>query len=221
MKKLFLLFSILFVLSSCGKSDEEKLNDLIEEATKASLYIPESYDPVSTQCDTLGIDIINPTKIKKSVKIISLVREAQSTQKQIEWDLEQQDYWQGKYGDFYNDYSNKVRRGEEKRDKLKSQAMRLFAELLNDYNTNRGFYGYFVEHKFRAKNNMGDVMFGDVIYIVNKDKTKIVAAYDSSDDDFVGFVQMTGAMREIGENYNLEEINLDEICDNIKSAFEL
>ena len=68
---------------------------------------------------------------------------------------------------------------------------------------------------------MGDVMFGDVIYIVNKDKTKIVAAYDSSDDDFVGFVQMTGAMREIGENYNLEEINLDEICDNIKSAFEL
>ena len=32
MKKLFLLFSILFVLSSCGKSDEEKLNDLIEEA---------------------------------------------------------------------------------------------------------------------------------------------------------------------------------------------
>ena len=74
MKKLFLLFSILFVLSSCGKSDEEKLNDLIEEATKASLYIPESYDPVSTQCDTLGIDIINPTNIKKSVKIISLVR---------------------------------------------------------------------------------------------------------------------------------------------------
>lgn len=219
MKKLFLLLSILFILTSCGKSDEEKLNDLIEDATKATLYIPESYDPVSTQYDTLGIDIINPTNIKKSAKIISLVREAQSTQEQIEWDLEQQDYWQGNYGDFYNDYSKKVRRGEEKRDELKSQAMKLFAELLNDYNAKRGFYGYFVEHKFRAKNNMGDVMFGDVIYIVNKDKTKIVAAYDFSDDDFVGFVQMTGAMREIGENYNLEEINLEEICDNIKSAF--
>ena len=221
MKNLFLLFSILFVLSSCGKSDEEKLNDLIEEATKASLYIPESYDPVSTQCDTLGIDIINPTNIKKSVKIISLVREAQSTQRQIDYDLEQRDFWRGESGNFYNDQSKKAQSGEEKRDKLKSQAMRLFAELLNDYNTNRGFYGYYVEHKFRAKNNMGDVMVGDVIYIVNKDKTKIVAAYDSSDDDFVGFVQMTGAMREIGENYNLEEINLEDICDNIKSVFEL
>ena len=68
---------------------------------------------------------------------------------------------------------------------------------------------------------MGNVLFGDVIYILNKEKTEILAAYDTSDDDFVGFVQMTGAMQEIGMNYNLEEINLEDICDNIKSAFEL
>ena len=221
MKKLFLLLSIFFILTSCGKSDEEKLHDLIGEATKASLYIPESYDPVSIQCDTLGRNIITPANIKKSAKIISLVREAQSTQRQIERDLEQRDYWQGKYGDFYNDYSKKVRSGEEKRDELKTQAMELFAELLKDYNAERGFYGFIVEHKFRAKNNMGNVLFGDVIYILNKEKTEILAAYDTSDDDFVGFVQMTGAMQEIGMNYNLEEINLEDICDNIKSAFEL
>ena len=59
MKKLFLLLSLVMMLSSCGKSDEGKLNDMIAEATKSSLYIPESYDPVSTQCDTLGRDIIN------------------------------------------------------------------------------------------------------------------------------------------------------------------
>lgn len=221
MKKLFLLLGIFFILTSCGKSDEEKLHDLIGEATKASLYIPESYDPVSIQCDTLGRNIITPANIKKSAKIISLVREAQSTQRQIERDLEQRDYWQGKYGDFYNDYSKKVRSGEEKRDELKTQAMELFAELLKDYNAERGFYGFIVEHKFRAKNNMGNVLFGDVIYILNKEKTEILAAYDTSDDDFVGFVQMTGAMQEIGMNYNLEEINLEDICDNIKSAFEL
>ena len=221
MKKLFLLLGIFFILTSCGKSDEEKLHDLIGEATKASLYIPESYDPVSIQCDTLGRNIITPAYIKKSAKIISLVREAQSTQRQIERDLEQRDYCQGKYGDFYNDYSKKVRSGEEKRDELKTQAMELFAELLKDYNAERGFYGFIVEHKFRAKNNMGNVLFGDVIYILNKEKTEILAAYDTSDDDFVGFVQMTGAMQEIGMNYNLEEINLEDICDNIKSAFEL
>lgn len=221
MKKLVLLLSILLMLTSCGKSDEEKLNELVADATKASLYIPESYDPVSTDCDTLGVDIINQTNIKKSAKIISLVREAKSVQRQIERDAEQRDYWRGKYGEFYSDYSKKVQRGEEKRDGLKAQANKLFAELLEDYNNNREFCGYIVEHKFRAKNNMGNVDFGDVIYLLDKDKSKIVAAYNTTDDDFLGFVQMTGAMQEIGENYNIEEINLEEICDNIKSRFEL
>ena len=142
MKKIIFLLSIFFILTSCGKSDEERINDLVGEATKATLYIPESYDPVSTQCDTLGRNIINPANIKKSAKIISLVREAQSTQRQIDFDLEQRDYWQGKYGNFYNDYSKKAQSGEEKRDQLKSQAMQLFAELLTDYNTRKGSYGY-------------------------------------------------------------------------------
>lgn len=221
MKKLFLLLSICFILNSCGRSEEEKLNDLIGEATQANLYIPESYDPVSTHCDTLHRNIINPGNIKKSAKIISLVREAQSTQKQIEWDSEERESWKGDIGGIYNEYSRKIRSGEETRDKLKSQAMKLFAELLKDYYSERGFYGYIVEHKFRAKNNMGNVLFSDIIYIVNKEKTEIVAAYDTYDNDFVGFLQMSSAMQEIGENYNLEEINLEEICDNIKSVFEL
>lgn len=221
MKKLFLLLSIVFMLSSCGKSEEEKLNDMIAEATKANLYIPESYDPVSTDCDTLARNIINKANIQKSAKIISLTREAEGVQAQIEMDSEQRDYWRGKYGEFYSDYSKKVQRGEEKRDRLKAQAKQLFAELLEEYNGKREFCGFIVEHKFRAKNNMGNVMFGDIIYILNKDKTEIVAAYDTSDDDFIKFIQMVDAMQQIGEDYNIEEIDLADICNNIKSRFEL
>ena len=220
MKKLFLLLSIVAMLSSCGKSDEEKLNDMIAEATKSSLYIPESYDPVSIKCDTLGRDIINPTNIKKTAKIISLVRKAQEVQIQMGSDADSVVIGERNMGS-YSDYSRKVQRGEEKRSQLKAKANELFAELLEDYNRGRGFYGYIVEHKFRAKNNRGYVMFGDIIYILNKDKTEIVAAYDTADDDFLGFIQMVGAMQEIGENYNLEEIDLEEICDDIKSRFEL
>ena len=64
-------------------------------------------------------------------------------------------------------------------------------------------------------------MFGDMIYIINKDITEVVAAYDTSDNDFVEFMQMVEAIQEIGENYNLDEINLGEICANIKSVYEL
>ena len=221
MKKLFLLLSIFFILTSCGKSNEERINDLIAEATKASLYIPESYDPVSTQCDTLYRDIINPANIDKSAKIMSLIRDVQRTQREIERDIEICEFTQGKYDYRYNEYSKKVRKGEEKRDELKAQANKLFAELQKDFYKDRGFYGFIVEHRFRAKNNMGTVMFGDMIYIINKDITEVVAAYDTSDNDFVEFMQMVEAIQEIGENYNLDEINLGEICANIKSVYEL
>lgn len=220
MKKFLLLLSVVLMLSSCGKSEEEKLNNMIAEATKANLYIPESYDPVSTECDTLGRNIIIKANIQKSAKIISLTREAEGLQTQIERDADQRDYWRGKYGEFYSDYSKKVQRGEEKRDKLRAQANKLFVELLEDYNGKREFCGFIVEHKFRAKNNMGNVMFGDIIYILNKDKTEIVAAYDTSDDDFINFIQMVDAMQQIGEDYSIDEIDLADICNNIKSRFD-
>lgn len=217
MKKLFLLFGIAFILSSCGNSgtekstginDEEMLNELIAEATKSTLFIPESYDPVSTQCDTLGTSIVTPANIKKSAKIISLTKEAENLQYRIALDAEMRDYWHD---------TKEVKRYEEKRDELKAKAKALFAELIDEYWNNRGFYGFYVSHRFRAKNNMGTVMFGEVVYIINKDKTKIVASYNQSDNDFFRFYQMLTAIYEIGKNYNIDEINLEEICDNIKS----
>lgn len=221
MKKAFYILIILLVLASCGKSEEEKINDMITEATKASLFIPESYDPVSTQCDSITIDIINETNIKKAVKIKELVNEVNNLQQQIEREVEQREYWRGKYGEFYSDYSKKVLRSEEKKNQALSQAYKLFEELLQAYNKPKEFIGYIVEHRFRAKNNMGNVMFGDVIYILNKDKSAIVAAYESDKDDFLTFVQMIGAIKEMGEDYNKDDIDLIDICDNIKSKFEL
>lgn len=216
MNKLILLISIVFMLSSCGKSEEERLNDLIAETTKASLYIPESYDPVSTQCDSMRRAVISRANIKKSAKIISLVREAEGVQREIEMNTEQREYWRGKYGEFYNDYANKVNRGETKKAELMTEATRLFTELSDDYFAHNEFCGYIVEHKFRAKNNMGNVMFGDVIYILNQDKTEVIDAYDTADDDFVGFIQMIDAIIEVGDNYAQENLDLIDICNNIK-----
>lgn len=221
MKKLVFILSVIFVITSCGKSEEEKLNDLVAKTTKASLFIPESYDPVSIKCDTLSTNFINDANIRKSVKIIELNNEIKNVQREIEINTEQQNYWQGKFGDFYRDYSKKVQLGEEKRDQLTAKAKDLLGELIKDYNTPREFIGYLVEHRFRAQNNSGDVMFGDVIYILNKDKSQIVAAYDSNDYDFYRFNQLTNAIYSLGKNFDLNEIDLSEICDNIKSRFEI
>lgn len=64
-------------------------------------------------------------------------------------------------------------------------------------------------------------MFGDVIYILNQDKTEVIDAYDTADDDFAGFIQMIDAIIEVGDNYAQENLDLIDICNNIKSRFEL
>lgn len=215
MNKLLFVLNILLLLTACGKSDEEKLNVLIAETTKASLYIPESYDPVSTQCDSMSRAVINRANIQKSAKIISLVREAESLQREIDMNAEQRDHWRGKYEDIYNDYSKEVSKGEEEKAALMTKAEKLFSELSKDYYAHHEFCGYIVEHKFRAKNNMGNIMFGDVIYILNKEKTEVIDAYDTSNDDFYRFIQMIDAVIEVGNNYSKDSLNLVDICNNI------
>ena len=229
MKKL-LLFSIILILTSCGKSheedsngksDEKNLNELIAKATKASLYIPESYDPVSTTCDSMRRPILSYTNIKKSAKIISLVREAEELQLYIDMDADIAELSRTLDGSSNNMYAKELTRNEAKKADLMAEASRLFTELSKDYFAPQDFYGYVVEHKFRAKNNMGNVVFGDILYILNKDKTEIEATFDTSDDDFVRFIQLIDAISEMGNNYSQEDLDLTDICKNIKSKFEL
>ena len=221
MKKVFLLLSILFILSSCGKSDEEKLNELVANATKAILYIPESYDPVSTNCDSLLTDIVTEANVKKVSKIIELVKEAQSAQQDMERDIESREYWRGQYGKLYNEYAAKAEKAETKYNKSLTEAQNLLNQLLTDYRHDDGFQGYIVNHRFRAQNNAGNVLFGEYLFILNKDKTEIVAGYDVESEDFLNFTQMIGQLREIDYDVPVEEIDIFELCDNIKSKFEL
>lgn len=220
MKKSILILWMLLILIGCGKSNEEKLNELIAEKTKSTLFIPESYDPVSLECDSISRNIISDVNIKKSAKIIEKMKEAKRYQREMDSNAEERDYWQGKYGEFYSDYSRKFAQAKEKRDKVISEADILFQELLNDYSAEPEFCGYIVNLRFRAKNNAGNVLFGEYVFILDKEMSNILAVYDATTDDFLGFFQMVGRMQEITQDEQ-EEYDLGEICDNIKTAFEL
>ena len=81
-----------------------------------------------------------------------------------------------------------------------------------------------LHHKFRAKNNAGQVCFGEYVFILNKEKTEVLAAIDAQDEKTLYFFQLTGALQELGEGIdtdNLSEQKLFEISENIKSKFEL
>ena len=224
MKKLVLIFSILFMLTSCGKSDEEKLNELIAEAAKSTLFIPESYDPVSLQCDSMSINVINEENIKKASRIIELGEKANSIQRSIESDMQQRDFWRGKSSDYYREYANKVEKNVSQRMKWESEMSNLLTELQREYwdkKENGEFCGYLVAHRFRAKNNVGTVGFCDMIFLLNKDKTEVLSAYNVNDENFQNFMKVIDTIIELGpENISEDNINLEETVNEINSLFE-
>lgn len=221
MNKLLLIITTLLLLTSCGKSDEERLNDMVAETIKSNLYIPDSYDPVSLQVDSMSRNVITDANIRKAAKFVELMNEAKSIQRDIDMNEEQRDYWRGKYGEFYSDYSKKVQRGIEKRDKKISEAKSLFTDIYSQYTSPREFCGYIADHKYRAKNNMGNVMFGEAVILLDKNKENITAIYDAEKEEFLYFLQLTGAMQELGDDVNPDTVDLMEVSDNIKSKYEL
>jgi len=221
MKNFLIVLLGCVLLIACGKSDEEKLKDMIAEATKSALYIPDSYDPVSTECDSLMTSVITSANIKKAEKFVELMNEAKSLQRDIDMNIERRDYWRGKYGEFYSDYSKKAQRGIDKQKNKLEEARAIVADIYSQYTAEPEFIGYIVDHKFRAKNNAGQVLFGENLYILNKEKNAIVAVFSADEENMLYFLQLATALKELGPECNIEEVDLFEISDNIKSKFEL
>ena len=199
MNKIIVIFSTILLLASCGKNEEERINKMIAEATKSSLFIPDSYDPISLTCDSLKTAIINDANIKKASKIIKLVNEA----------------------NFQREFDSNFEKADSKYTKSLSEAKKLINQLIIDSRKENGFQGYIVDHRFRAKSNVGYVVFGEYIFILDKDKANIVAVYNADSEDFSNFDQMMRLLMEIDKDVPIEEIDIFELCDNIKSRFEL
>lgn len=203
MKKVFLLLCVALMLVACGKSEEERVKELVAEASRNTMLLPESYDPVSLHCDSMSIDIINDKNIRKAVRITELRGKADNLQREIESDMEQRDFWKGKDHGFYTEYSKKVDDKVAERMKYESEMLAALSELQKEYwskwgNKNKEVCGYIVEHRFRAKNNAGVVGFCDMIFLLNKDKTEVVGAYNVADPSFQKFMGVIDSIVELG-----------------------
>ena len=73
------------------------------------------------------------------------------------------------------------------------------------------FIGFKARHRFRANNNAGQIVFGEMKYLFDKDMNKIVASYDMDDDEYktvqIVYKQMLGEDVQIeGENFDDDEV---------------
>lgn len=209
------------ICASCVKSDDEKLQNMIADATKSTLFIPESYDPISFDCDSLMNDVFSDVNIRKATKFVEFMNEAKDLKRDMEFNAEQCDFWRGKYGGFYNDYSRKKQKAQEKLDNNLGEARNIAYEIRGMYFCEPELKGYVVNHRFRAKNNFGNVCFGETIFILNKEKDKIIYAFSLEDEKVLYFLQLLAGLRDIGNKESIEDADLFDLSHGIKSKFEL
>ena len=191
----FLVASLLF--AACGQSPEEKAKKLVEESVKKSLYHPESYEPVEVILDSAFAPKDDPEVYEKAVKLCKLSKSGQEYEDNMKRAKSSMAIWSGPYMSSYsrNEYNEAKEKFDFYNDKVeetRSKIEKIYKDIVKLAEPGRRFIGFKVSHKFRAKNNNGDVLMGSYIYLVDKNITEILAEYDTESEEY----QMVHALYE-------------------------
>lgn len=189
MKRLLFVVLLATLFVSCGKSPEEKANALIEDDIKKVLYHPETYDPAETQVDSAFTPFDDPAFYEKTVQLYKLgitIEECNRNMKQAKSSMS---LWSGPYQTAFgrNEYQEAKGEYDENAQNKKSAEIKI-QKLANELKTilhkEKQFIGFKALHRYRANNNAGQTIFGEMEYLFDKDLKKIVATYDMDDDDY-------------------------------------
>lgn len=189
MKKVLLgtVFVTLFV--SCGTSPEDKANALIEEDIKKVLYHPDTYDPVETEVDSAFTPFDDPVFYEKIVELCQLGDQVEEYKKEMKRAESSMSIWSGPYQTAYGKTQYQQAKDEydenaENKQEAETKAMRLADELKTMFDKERQFIGFKARHRYRANNNAGQTLFGEKMYLLDKDMSRIVASYDTDSKEY-------------------------------------
>lgn len=221
MKKI--LFGVVIVTSlvtlfvSCGKSPEDKVNALIGEDIKKVLYHPETYDPAETRIDSAFTPFDDPAFYEKAVQLYKVGVAMEEYERNMKSAKSSMAIWGGTYQSAFerNEYQEAKAEYDENAQNKKTaeiKAKRIAEELKALLNKEKTFIGFKACHRYRAENNAGQVVFGEMEFLFDKDITKILASYDMDNDEY--------KVVQIVYQYMLGEDNLVE-ADNYNGGFIL
>lgn len=167
---------------SCSRSPEDKANKLIEEDLKKVLYVPESYDPVETKVDSAFTPFDDPVFVDKTMQLLDLATSIEEYDNNIKEAKSSMSLWDNMGSAFsrneYQEAKDEYDENTQNRTEAISKAKKLGEELKKMMDKERMFIGYKVQHRYRADNNAGNTLFGEKIYLFNKNMNQIVASYN-------------------------------------------
>ena len=167
---------------SCSRSPEDKANKLIEEDLKKVLYVPESYDPVETKVDSAFTPFDDPVFVDKTMQLLDLATSIEEYDNNIKEAKSSMSLWDNMGSAFsrneYQEAKDEYDENTQNRTEAISKAKKLGEELKKMMDKERMFIGYKVQHRYRADNNAGNTLFGEKIYLFDKNMNQIVASYN-------------------------------------------
>lgn len=182
MKRVLLAVILVAFCISCSRSPEDKANKLIEKDLKKVLYVPESYDPVETKVDSAFTPFDDPVFVDKTMQLLDLATSIEEYDNNIKEAKSSMSLWDNMGSAFsrneYQEAKDEYDENTQNRTEAISKAKKLGEELKKMMDKERMFIGYKVQHRYRADNNAGNTLFGEKIYLFDKNMNQIVASYN-------------------------------------------
>lgn len=193
MKRLIILFFIVVVAISCIKTPQQKADNLIKDYMKRFLFHPDTYNPSYTVMDSAFAPYDSPEFFNCMDEIIELSDKYEQVSIKMKLAKSDMSIWQpdGYYHtafarNQYQEAKEKYDKYSDELEKLEKEKMSIIAkgkQIIENANKSKDkFIGFKVTHSYRADNNAGLTIGGSMIFIIDKNISKILYAVE--DDEY-------------------------------------
>lgn len=167
-------------------ADERRtlIETFVKEKVCENLFYPNSYDPVTTKIDSAFYGpMLDNDCLSAASDIIEFQKAYNSAQAKYNESVDMIKFHGiTDLGTFHwgKDRDDSRKEMSELNDKIAAKR----AKILNrDASHDGEFIGWAVTHRYRASNNQGNVLFGNVLFIINPDINELYFAFDMSDGE--------------------------------------
>lgn len=205
MKKFFYFVFLALVLVACSQSQEQKAEELIKESLKKSLYKPETYKPVETKVDSAFAPYDDPAFFEELAELGNMNSEYEDLEEKAKRAKSSMAIWSGPYQTAYgkNEYQEAKEEYDEanaKIEKLKTKGKKQYEKVITMLQGERKFIGYKVLHNYRADNNAGNTLIGNMIFFIDENFTEVQYSMESEE-----YSQVQDAISQFKEQMEEEE----------------
>lgn len=186
MKKIvyFAIAAILF--TACSQSKEQKAEALIKKEIIKSLYKPDTYKSIETKLDSAFAPIDDPKNLETVAELSELSKQIERLESTAKYKKSSMAIWSGPYTTAYerNQYQEAKEEYNEaisEIETLREKGIKLMNELKEAFDTEKSFIGYKVTHNYRADNNAGQTLIGNVIFFVDNNLEEILYSIDADE----------------------------------------